>query len=425
MASSITFGGSLDTDGDPEYVYYNALIANTRTTATATANPPARFQETRGVPIISDASKYVFSIVRANMNGCGKDLPIFIPTIRQGAANPTQNVDLTIYSVTQSLQANYTVLGNPYSSPVFLSTKPVIWVTEVDDNALAPIPQPATTQTGQDISTLYYYCYTYSHWLNRVNAAFAAVLADLQAQFNAWWVATAIPGAPPTLGTAATSMTYNPSTGLFSLYASRYSFGGTDASSFGGLAAEASKLWFNSNMYGLMGNFDAQTVNLSSERAYEIIIRNILFQNILSVVPTGKSYWITIQDYESTSTLWSPIESIVFTSTMMPLVFEQTGDPVRYGDALVGTITNTQVAFSPIITDIALTNTNASDYRGFVQYVPSAEYRLTAFQRSKTQIANIDVQIFWKNRLNGQLYPVQMPNGSSVSLKMMFRRISP
>ena len=421
MSSSITFSGTPDTDGDPEFVYYNALISNTRTSAAATIDPPARFQETRGVPIIQDASKYLFSIVRANMNGCGKDLPIFIPTIRQGASNPTQNVDLTIYSVTQSLQARYTVAGNVYVSPTFISTQPIIWVTEVDDNALAPTPQPSTTVSGQDVSTLYYYCYTYSHWVNLVNTAFVAALADLQSQFNFWSLAN-VPGVPATLGTAATTITYNPSNGLFSIYASRYSFGGIDATSFGGASAEVSKLWFNSNMYGLFNNFDSQAVNLSSERAYEIIIRNIIYQNILTVPATGKSYWIVIQDYESTSTLWSPIESIVFTSTMMPLVFEQTGDPVRYGDSTVGIVNNTQLAFSPIITDIALTNMSASDYRGFVQYIPSAEYRMASFQRSKSGISNIDVQIFWKNRLNGQLYPVLMPNGSSVSLKMMFRR---
>jgi hypothetical protein len=421
MSSSITFSGTPDTDGDPEYVYYNALISNTRTSALATVDPPARFQETRGAPIIQDASKYLFSIVRANMNGCGKDLPIFIPTIRQGASNPGLNVDLTIYSVTQSLQATYTVAGNPYVSPTFISTQPLIWVTEVDDNSLAPTPQSSTTQTGQDVSTLYYFTYTYSHWLSCVNTAFTAVLADLQSQFNVWWLAN-VPGAPPTLGTVATVMTYNPTTNLFSIYASQYSFGGVNASSFGGASAEASKLFFNSNMYGLFNNFDAQAVNLSSERAYEIIIRSILFQNILAVAVTGKSYWIMVQDYESTSTLWSPIESIVFTSTMMPLVFEQTGDPVKYGDSTVGIVNNTQLAFSPIITDIALTNESASDYRGFVQYIPSAEYRMASFQRSKSGISNIDVQIFWKSRLNGQLYPVLMPNGSSVSLKMMFRR---
>lgn len=423
MSAPFEFGGSVDEDGDPEYVYYNALILNNRTDINQDLPDPAiRFQETRGAPIIKDASKYVFSIVRANMNGPGKDLPIFIPVIRTGADNPTQNVNLTIYSVTQQLTAKYTVGGNSYTSPDFISTKPIIWSPEVTNTDTAPVPLAVTTQTGQDLSTRYYYTYTYSHWLQLVNNAFAAVLADLQTQFNAWWVATAIPGPPPTLGTAATTMTYNPTTNLFSLYASRYSFGGVNATSFGGLAEERSELWFNNNMWGLFGSFQSTYENLSSERTYRLIIKSILAQNILNVVATGKSYWITIQDYETTSTLWSPIESITFTSTMLPLVFEQTGDPVRFGQSIVGA-QNTQIAFSPIITDIALTNTSATDYRGFIQYIPSAEYRLTAFQRSRAQIANIDIQVFWKNRLDGQLYPVTMFNGSSVSVKCMFRRI--
>jgi len=75
------------------------------------------------------------------------------------------------------------------------------------------------------------------------------------------------------------------------------------------------------------------------------------------------------------------------------------------------------------VTDIAVTNLSASDYRGFIQYIPSAEYRLSAFQRSRTQVANIDIQVFWKNRLDGGLNPVTMFNGSSVSVKCMFRRI--
>jgi hypothetical protein len=107
---------------------------------------------------------------------------------------------------------------------------------------------------------------------------------------------------------------------------------------------------------------------------------------------------------------------------MMPLCFEQTGPPVTFGSSDIGQSGNIESAFQPIITDIALTNESSSDYRQFIQYIPSAEYRLASFQRSKTEIYNIDVQVFWKNRLDGNLYPLQMFNGSSVSVKMLFRR---
>jgi hypothetical protein len=107
---------------------------------------------------------------------------------------------------------------------------------------------------------------------------------------------------------------------------------------------------------------------------------------------------------------------------MLPLVFEATGDPVKFGQSNQGQTGNTQSAFQPIITDIALVNENAHDYREYIQYAPTAEYRLASFQRSKQPINNIDIQVFWRCRLDGQLYPVQMFNGSSVSVKIMFRR---
>jgi hypothetical protein len=41
---------------------------------------------------------------------------------------------------------------------------------------------------------------------------------------------------------------------------------------------------------------------------------------------------------------------------------------------------------------------------------------------SNGYITNIDIQVFWKNRLDNKLYPIRMFNYSSVSMKMMFRR---
>jgi hypothetical protein len=61
-------------------------------------------------------------------------------------------------------------------------------------------------------------------------------------------------------------------------------------------------------------------------------------------------------------------------------------------------------AFQPIITDIALPMDKANDYNNFVSYVPTAEYRLSTMSNSPQEVRNIDVQIYWKNRLNGQNY---------------------
>jgi hypothetical protein len=130
------------------------------------------------------------------------------------------------------------------------------------------------------------------------------------------------------------------------------------------------------------------------------------------------------QNYVSTSTLWSPIDSIVFTSTLLPLQNEQTAPPNTLGTRNTGNSTATsQSAFSPIITDVSLDlGSDPSAYRKMIYYAPSAEYRMADFQNSKQDIRNIDIQVFWKNRLDNQLYPVSMFNLSSVSFKLMFRK---
>ena len=417
----MSFSGGYDNDTDPDYVYYNASIINNRTDvnnnlAGFVSDPPIRFLETRDTPIIKDASKYNFSIIRFSMNGPNKDLPMFIPVIRTGQANPSpSDVNLTIYSITLTLTLTGAGAG------VYNATAPIIYIPETTNTFFAPIPElPNSGQlSSQDISTRYYWIYTYSHWLICVNNAFMTAQQSLQTQVTS--------AGGPTLLTEAPSMTYGPTNNLFSIYADREGYGGVNRLS----TTESYELWFNNNMFGLFSNFQNTYVNVANSEKDNLIYTGVIgpFQNIVTVpvgipTPTGlKSYWYIVQDYESTSTLWCPIESIVFNSSLLPLVFEQTGDPVLFGDSNDNTdATNSRPAFQPIITDIALPIENAHAYRQLIYYAPSAEYRLASFQRSRSAINQIDVQVFWKARLDGQLYPVQMFNSSSVSLKLMFRR---
>ena len=418
---SVSFEGGRDEFGDPDIVYYNGSIINNKTEIDTGADPIVRFIETRDIPLVKDCSKYQFSIVRFTMNGPGKDLPLFIPLIRTGADNPSNNVNLTIYSCSLDLAVDYTVSATHYTNS-FTTTQPVIWIPEYQDLSVAPPPPASTCQTGQDISTRYYWSTTYTHLMTLVNTALAECVIDLQGQFNAWWVASSIPGSPPTLGTKPPQLTYNPTSNLFSLYAPTYSFGGPNRTSAGTAADESATLYFGENLYGLIGNFKSFYRNLSNRRTVQINVEDIL-NGANTVTYGGEDYFLVQQDYESTSTLWSPIESIVFCSGLLPVVNEATSDPIRFGNGNDTVLQTTISAFQPIITDVAVFQTSASGYRGFVEYSPVAEYRMASMSRSKTAINSIDIQVYWKNRLSGELVPVQMYNGSSVSLKIMLRKV--
>ena len=413
-------------DTDPEMIYYNASIINNRTVDTggAALDPQVYFNETRTTPLINDASKFFFSIVRFTINGPNLNMPMFIPQIQIGQTDP----DLTIYSITQDLSATYFDASAGVSRHFDLSSGQV-YIEHIPERPLDAIPKPPV-ETQEVANSRYYWISTYSHWLTCVNNAFATAQANLQTQLNAAWTAAGGVSPAPTITSQAPYIIRDPTANLFSLYADTYGYGGPDRTSAGSATADEDfTIYFNSNMWGLFANFENYFLggDLNQGREYQIVVKNVLGQNIgsqaspsSSPAPTTK-YYIMTQDYQSTSTLWSPISSIVFSTNMIPVIVEQQGDPLILGQSATGNI-NSGLGFSPIITDIAVANENANGYREFLEYLPTAEYRLASMGFSKVPIRTVDIRVFFKLRLTGELVPMSMFNLSSVDVKVLFRR---
>jgi len=347
---------------------------------------------------------------------------------------------------------------------------------------------------SQDLTSRYYWVYTYQHWVDLWNntmvdvGQFGAVPAApstcaYQDTYNAFYAAYLLAGGPAgsfpyaTFGAFCNAvyppvMKYVADTSKFDIYMDSAGFGerltaftptpyAAGPPVIVGLPEHpVCRLFFNANMFGLFANYDNTYYNLPTGTLFgsvvvpdgyvnEILSTNKAFQNVsdfrlspyTGVAPLGynpvsltgaaitpnminRVYYIAQQDYSSTDSLWSPVSSIVFTSTLLPIKSEATGAPVVLGAGNLGFSQATvQSAFQPIITDISLDTSsgNADSYRRFIYYAPSAEYRLSDFSSSKQDIRNIDIQVFWKNRLDNQLYPINMFNLSSVSIKVMFK----
>lgn len=225
------------------------------------------------------------------------------------------------------------------------------------------------------------------------------------------------------------------------------------------------RLFFNTNLYNLFANFDFLYWNTRSPAVgpyagipapagyvYEILVPNKYYSDVqdyrlspyggtpplgfvpyasgnpasnpLSVLNEQKVYWTITQETPSTDTLWSPISSIVFASALMPVKPESNSAPVIVGQGNIGnTQATAKAAFTRVITDLSLPmDKGAASWKSFIYYVPSAEYRLSDFLASHQPLQGVDVQVFWKNRLNNQLYPISMTNLASVSFKMMFKK---
>ena len=625
--ASVQYVGGTDTD--PDYVYYNADIVNNTTddqnaAGDAIQDPNIVFNETRDYPILKDISKYNFSIVRFTMNGANLDLPLFIPTVRQGTGQV--NVNLTTYGMaipyqqtlylttpptivawtagatfvsgnyvsyvsvinglTQYAQAISTSTGlspDPAVNPLWavswvqLPTAPTatsvtlavlpptrycIYSPQNKNLTISPLPQSLAndnfkgfydggttytagqivsstplntaqsqntydgpfyqatqTTTGnvptnttfwkligtkegrpQDLSTDYYWVYTYQRWMNLVNLTLfnpddlsnnadalgrppsTCAICDTYYAYRDAWIANgsfgglgAFPYTTLASFLNATAqppqMSYDGPSQRFTInfdsdgYGSRLtSF--TPSTSLGGFANPPQfKLFFNTNMYNLFANFSFLYWNTTSPAngpyvgipapigyVYEILVPNKYYTDVadyrlspyggtppLGFVPSGsgnpasnplsvlneqKVYWTITQETPSTDTLWSPISSIVFSSALMPVKPENNSAPVVVGQGNIGNSQATaRAAFTRVITDLALPmDKGAASWKSFIYYVPSAEYRLSDFLASHQPLSGVDVQVFWKNRLNNQLYPITMTNLSYVSFKMMFKK---
>jgi len=469
----------------PDYLYYNCDIINNNTkdlgvTANAVSNltafqdPQIRFNETRDTALLRDASEYEFSIIRFTMNGANRDLPLFIPNILVGQSN----VNLTTYSVALTYQQSWnTNLGlrafNIAPPATFL-----IYIPEVQNPIIAPTPRPPTT--SQDLSSRYYWVLTYQHFVNLINGTLLVAHQTLYTAFQAVWLATVGLTDPFPFPTFASfqaavqtpQMIYNQTTQRFTLYMDSDGYGqrllafsptAYVAGTAGSQTPPSERLFFNTNMAGLFANFAtiywnypnvpnslgvtydgitllAFPLGVPESYVYEITVSNNFYSNVadyrispyVGAAPLGyvpqiaqKVYWLTEQDYKSVATIWSPVASIVFTTSLLPIKTEANSAPNILGSSNIGnSAPTTGSAFEPIITDIALDLQpgGADLYRSFIYYAPSAEYRMSSFTPSKQELRNIDISVFWKNRLDGQLYPVNMYNLSSVGIKLMFRK---
>jgi hypothetical protein len=439
--------GSVDEDGDFDIVYYNADIINSKSKNSINGNddPTINFQESRNIPILKNAKKYEFSIIRFQLNGPNKNLPIMIPNIAIGLVdNPTQNLNLTTYTMGISIKKSFNADngdGGALRTYNGYASLPIIYVPENETyGSLQNGQLPNPPLYFQDVSNDYYYVYSYDHMVGLVNTTFNNLMAKLQADFNDWYPLH-YTGIPPSITTKAPYMVYEPATQLFSIYYDAAGFGDTDALNYnGGIPKDGQEgLYFyaNNNFYGLFSSFDSDfviTSNLNFDvgantnepniyNAYNKLNTNIWIPNVFPNFPAlGASYFKMVENFPNTATLWNPIASIVFTSTQLPIANESVSSPSIFGRSNdVGSTTSAN--FAPIIGDMAINLKEASGYSNLIFYEPNGEFKMASMMGgSNNSINNIDIQAYWKNRLDNKLYPIRMFNYSSVSMKMMFRK---
>jgi hypothetical protein len=259
----------------------------------------------------------------------------------------------------------------------------LIWTPE---NVSTPAPSGGQNIITQSLDSDYYYGYTYSNFVTMANVALSALWTAL---------GDGNPAHAPVLSRAtnATSAT------IFSITAP---------------GAPGYNLYMNASLEALLPNFPLQFTNLPQGQTAMFNFTN----------PAGGAALTSItQEYSGTSA-WTPVESICVTTSAVPIIPEQVSPPSIVGGSDFGiTSAISPSAFQPIIADIAIEETQgAEDWRKDIIWKPSAEYQMVSLTNTSSPLNVVDLAVWWRNRLDNNLYPLRLVNGSSVSVKLMFRR---
>ena len=397
-----------------EYEYYSLLVNNVDSASADTTlhEPSLRFEEVRDIPILENTEDYECAIETFKIDT--KTLPAFIPTIREGYSTET------IYTV--AVEFRVTTQGEE-NDLHYLSSQNVQFRPQ--DETLSV---PAILENGNiNYSSGYYNIYNFEFFIVLVNNALRTAMNHAVTALNAL-------ASNSYSDTSCPYFIFDKATGLISLYA--------PVAGFNRDLGIYATIHLNKPLYRLFNSlpfvlksatyYDLTSVIPGSGATFATITQeffSINMQNFGAVNveivddppqidgttgTTGRNYYVVYQDYSTLET-WSPVDSLVITSNTMPVKSSMRSAQHSYIDGIQTT------RGSADGTEFEITDFKAGSYTNGVIYTPSEKRWLNMNQR--TQLKRINIEVFWRNKLNNALVPLKLNSGGSFSLKFVFRKL--
>jgi len=370
----------------PDHIYYDLAISNSH--SINEEEPHLTFNETRTTPMIEKPEYYKLSIVRFMVDThC---LPVMQPTIMP-------KLDQEKY-FPNDIDMNRTV----YSITVELGTVKVMeYVNFVPQDSMINKPQNFNKHGSPDYATGYYNLYSYDHFITMCNDTIKSIMSHNFFEYPFYSVV-------PTLIYEAGKITFQvPSSNWDSTNDSHY------------------KIYFNTATYRLFNSMPAIHLNKKDIYGRHFKIDTSNFSNNIATLTeyytlggpvsnnSGIKFLTISQEYSTTSN-WSPVSSIAFTSDSFNVIGSHVSSLHEYvnGREIIQGSSNNSLT---MITDLA-----TSDYLPGIIYVPSGEYRWVDLTASGP-IKKINVGVYWISK-TAEINPFKLSAGGSCSMKILFQK---
>lgn len=381
-----------------EHIYYDLRLDNLYKDS---ENSKIASINTKVSNILDKQSDYEMAVTFWNLRGY---LPVFICPILEGS---NTNINATPYGVC------YRYAGVDYATRVIYSPDA--------NTGVYPDPKPPGGINGnggiQDISSGYYFIFTFEKFIEMVNTA---LLASYIA-FN-----TANPG----VHGQAVYFQYDAETGLISLVA-EYSY--RDGGGGAEIYMNALLLNYFEGIRVIFYGYDQtnfkdfrfpMVYNYTTNSKAHFLIGQTPIVTIAPAIPPNPPYMIFEQEYDCRY-LWANIKSIIFTSSTIS-VREEFLPNVKNPNAT--TLSSTfNSAFNPSSKSIIsyydiifnTTSTSGANWRQYLYYIPQVQKWMDLTSNDALNQFNIEVFI---QLTNGQTLPLYIPVNSSIDIKLLFRK---
>jgi hypothetical protein len=234
-------------------------------------------------------------------------------------------------------------------------------------------------------SATYYHVYTYTYLCSLINNTF-------QQCFTGLVNACLFKGITLDDTIAVPIINYDTTSQLFSIT--------VDDSNYG-INSNLINIYFNNSMQNLF-LFNAYFKSLTNTSGLNFLLINTNTQ--------------IIQEYSTVGNM-SPILSIVFVSTQLPIIQSIQGNPNIYNNGIISNQNSSNLGYS-IITDLVGNN---FIYSPNIVYVPSGQYRYISLVPG-CKIQNVDFTVYFLDK-TGNLNLVYLNTGSACTVKLLFQKM--
>lgn len=386
---------------DPDNIYLDILITNV---GSYTTSPPAIiFNEARQSPYINKPQDYEMSIIRFQCDT--STLPVIVPLVKPNQPDP----NLTVYSISMQYQIDA-------GHPIVQVSVPIMF--EPQDLSQQVPGGPSSNPNGLQTISPYYYYYNYQSFIYIIFKAFQACFNALDLAVSGYLTANHV---------LAPTINWDTTTNTATIFCETpwYDTSIKDPTTHVITTNPYNiRVYFNTPLYYLFNSFVfvGHGDNAPNNQNYELIVGSFGINTVYvppTLTPTTGAVPCNVlyQEY-STISLWTPVTSLVFTTTLLPVIPTQLTRPLLFNDnAVIDSLNGTNANFINQITDISL---YGDQYVPSVIYNPTAQYRFISLNGSQP-LNQIDILVYWKTRF-GTFIPLTLESGGTCSLKIYFRK---